>query len=212
MSRPLPSGDPPNVLLIVLDTVRADRLSLYGYRRPTSPTLERLAKRGIRFDEARATAPWTLPSHASMFTGRWPHELDVNWHTPLGTKFPTLAEYLGSRGYATAGFVANVHYCSYEFGLDRGFTHYEDYVLEPMTPLRMCYLGDLALKAVSHLGWILSSSLGAIPFLPRQRLHGLADLGHRSQDRCGLDQSRVLGLVVATPRAGTSVLRLPQLL
>ena len=167
-SRPLPPGDSPNVLLIVLDTVRADRLSLYGYRRPTSPTLERLAKRGIRFDEARATAPWTLPSHASMFTGRWPHELDVDWYTPLGTKFPTLAEYLGSRGYATAGFVANVHYCSYEFGLDRGFTHYEDYVLEPLTPLRMCCLGDLALKGVAHVGWTLSSSLGASPFLPRK--------------------------------------------
>ena len=186
-SRPLPSGDPPNVLLIVLDTVRADRLSLYGYRRPTSPTLERLAKRGIRFDEARATAPWTLPSHASMFTGRWPHELDVDWYTPLGTKFPTLAEYLGSRGYATAGFVANVHYCSYDFGLDRGFTHYEDYVLEPMTPLRMCYLGDLALKGVSRL-WLdaeLESGRNAVSS-PR-RLHGLAVVGQGFQDRCGLD-------------------------
>jgi arylsulfatase A-like enzyme len=168
VSRPVPSGGSPNVLLIVLDTVRADRLSLYGYRRPTSPTLQALATRGIRFDEARATAPWTLPSHASMFTGRWPHELDVDWRTALGTKFPTLAEYLGSRGYATAGFVANVEYCAHEFGLDRGFTHYEDYVLEPITPLRMCYLGDLALKGISRLGWMLSSSLGAISFLPHK--------------------------------------------
>ncbi len=60
-SRPLPAGDPPNVLLIVLDTVRADRLSLYGYRRPTSPTLERLAKRGIRFDQARRQPPGPSP-------------------------------------------------------------------------------------------------------------------------------------------------------
>jgi arylsulfatase A-like enzyme len=165
-SRPLPSGDPPNVLLIVMDTVRADHLSLYGYRRPTSPTLDALASRGIRFDRARATAPWTLPSHASMFTGRWPHELNVDWVTSLGTKFPTLAEDLGSRGYATAGFVANAQYCSYEFGLNRGFTHYEDYVLEPMTPLRMCSLGDLVLKGISRLGWMLSANLGRIPFLP----------------------------------------------
>jgi arylsulfatase A-like enzyme len=165
-SRPLPSGGPPNVLLIVMDTVRADRLSLYGYRRPTSPALERLAERGIRFDEARSTAPWTLPSHASMFTGRWPHELDVDWKTRLGTTFPTLAEHLGSRGYATAGFVANVEYCSYEFGLDRGFTHYEDYVIEPTTPLRTCYLGNLAAQAVFHLGWNLTANLGALPFLP----------------------------------------------
>ncbi len=67
--RPLPPADSPNVLLIVLDTVRADCLSLYDYRRATSPTLKRLAERGIRFDSARATAPWTLASHASMFTG-----------------------------------------------------------------------------------------------------------------------------------------------
>ena len=151
-----------------MDTVRADRLSLYGYHRPTSPALERLAKGGIRFDEARATAPWTLPSHASMFTGRWPHELDASWRTPLGTKFPTLAEYLGWRGYATAGFVANVEYCSSEFGLDRGFTHYEDYAFEPMTPLRLCFLGDVALKGVSRLGWMLSAHLGAISFLPHK--------------------------------------------
>jgi arylsulfatase A-like enzyme len=165
VSRPLPSGGSPNVLLIVLDTVRADRLSLYGYRRPTSTTLERLAKEGIRFDEARATAPWTLPSHASMFTGRWPHELGVAWHTPLSTKFPTLAEYLGSRGYATAGFVANTLYCSYDAGLDRGFSYYEDYIVQPMSPLRMCYLGNVMWKGAAYLGSTLTSSLSAGPFL-----------------------------------------------
>ncbi len=58
--RPLPPANSPNVLLIVLDTVRADRLSLYGYERSTTPNLDRLSKRGIRFDLARATAPWTL--------------------------------------------------------------------------------------------------------------------------------------------------------
>ena len=125
----LASGGAPNVLLVVLDTVRADRLSLYGYPRPTSRTLEKLARQGIRFDEARATAPWTLASHASMFTGRWPSELDVRWLTPLRGRFPTVAEYLGSHGFATAGFAANTGYCSYDTGLDRGFTHFEDYDL-----------------------------------------------------------------------------------
>ena len=132
----MPPANSPNVLLIVLDTVRADHLSLYGYERPTTPNLERLAKRGIRFDNARATAPWTLPSHASMFTGHWPHELGAKWMTPLRGNLPTLAEYLGAHGYATAGFVANVVYCSQETGLARGFTHYEDYVLEKLAPLR----------------------------------------------------------------------------
>ena len=164
--RPFPPADSPNVLLIVLDTVRADHLSLYGYRRATSPTLARLAKRGIRFDEARATAPWTLPSHASMFTGRWPHELEVRWLAPLRWNFPTLAEYLGSQGYATAGFVANTLYCSYDTGLDRGFTHYEDYILdlERLSPLRTALLFGRAWDRVSELGLALNRNLGTGPF------------------------------------------------
>ena len=74
-ARPLPPPGSPNVLLIVLDTVAAGHLSLYGYDRPTSTTLVELAGRGIRFDAARAASSWTLPSHATMFTGRWLHEL-----------------------------------------------------------------------------------------------------------------------------------------
>jgi len=167
--RPLPPADSPNVLLIVLDTVRADHLSLYGYRRATSPALERLAKRGIRFDEARATAPWTLPSHASLFTGRWPHELAVKWLTPWRGNFPTLAEYLGSHGYATAGFVANTLYCSYDAGLGRGFTRYDDYVLdlERLSPLRTALLVERAWDGASKLGLLMSRSLDTGRFRPR---------------------------------------------
>lgn len=117
----------PNVLLIILDTVRAKSLSLYGYGRPTTPELERLASRGARFDRAIAPAPWTLPSHATMFTGQWPHALSANWTTPLDASRPTLAEVLRARGYATAGFVANAGYTGWESGLDRGFGHFEDY-------------------------------------------------------------------------------------
>jgi arylsulfatase A-like enzyme len=138
--RALPPASSPNVLFIVLDTVRSDHLSLQGHRRPTTPTLERLAKNGIRFDRARATAPWTLPSHASFFTGRWPHELGAQWLTPLQTRAPLLAEFLASRGYATAGFVANTGYCSYDTGLARGFTHYEDYTLKRLSFLRTSVL------------------------------------------------------------------------
>ncbi len=159
-AHPLPPPDSPNVLLIVLDTVRADRLSLYGYPRATTPVLKRLAERGIRFDEARATAPWTLASHASMFTGRWPHQLDVNWNAPLRTGYTTLAEYFGSHGYATAGFVANTQYCSYDTGLDRGFTHFEDYVIdiEHLRPLRTALLFELAWNGLSRLAIRLSRS------------------------------------------------------
>ena len=87
-SGPLPPAGSPNVLLIVLDTVRADRLSIYGYHRPTTPTLVRLAEGGIRFDGARAIPPWTRMSHARFFSGRWPHELDVEWETPLPQELP----------------------------------------------------------------------------------------------------------------------------
>lgn len=116
----------PSVLLIVMDTVRASNLSVYGYARDTTPNLKRLAGKGVRFDHARATAPWTLPSHASMFTGRWPHQLSVGEDRGLDALFPTLAEVLTDRGYATGGFVANTHFCNTWFGLQRGFTHYED--------------------------------------------------------------------------------------
>ena len=167
-SRPLPPVRSPNVLLVVMDTVRADHLSVYGYERPTTPTLERLAKRGIRFDNARATAPWTLPSHASFFSGRWPHELGAEWLTPLNGDFPTLAEYLGSRGYATAGFVANTLYCSHETGLDRGFAHYEDYLLEGLMPLRMAWLVDHAMRLVAEWGGYVGRTFDVGPFRPTQ--------------------------------------------
>jgi arylsulfatase A-like enzyme len=117
----------PNVVFIVLDTVRARSLSLYGYSRPTTPNLERWAKNAVVFDEAIAPTSWTFPSHASMFTGRWPHELSADWQTPLDNRFPTIAEVLRDRGYLTAGFAANVFYCTSEFGIARGFAHYEDY-------------------------------------------------------------------------------------
>jgi arylsulfatase A-like enzyme len=126
----------PNVLLLVLDTVRAISLSLYGYQRETTPELSRWAARGVVFTRAYATAPWTLPSHASMMTGRWMHELSADWMVPLDRTYPTLAEVLGRRGYRTGGFVANTDYTSAEVGLDRGFGRYEDYTLDSGQLLR----------------------------------------------------------------------------
>ena len=92
-ARSLPAAAPgsPNVVFIVLDTVRAESLSLYGYSRETSPHLAELASRGVRFDQARTAAAWTLPSHASMFTGRWPYELSTRPDRPLDDTYPTLA-------------------------------------------------------------------------------------------------------------------------
>ncbi len=132
---PAPPVDGPNVLLIVMDTVRADSLGLHGYSRDTTPNLSRWARKGVQFEWALAPAPWTFPSHCSFLTGRWPSTLDAHWKPVLDPATPTLAGFLAARGYLTAGFAANTHWCSYESGLDRGYVHYEDYPLTPATVL-----------------------------------------------------------------------------
>jgi arylsulfatase A-like enzyme len=144
MVPPTPSNGPsaPNVLLVVLDTVRADRLTPYGYHRDTTPNLARLARRAVRFDQARSTAPWTLPSHASMMTGCWPHELSARLHSPLDGEEPTLAAFLAANGYATGGFVANTTYCGAETGLARGFARYDDHDLSPLGILSTTAFGQ----------------------------------------------------------------------
>jgi arylsulfatase A-like enzyme len=131
----------PNVLFVVIDTVRAQSLSLHGYSRQTSPQLEALARRGVRFDHARTAAAWTLPSHASMFTGRWAYELSTHPDCPLDGRFPTLAEFLRDRGYATAGFVGNTYFCNAWFGLNRGFLHYEDVAVSLLEMIRSSSVG-----------------------------------------------------------------------
>jgi len=119
----------PNVVLIILDTVRADALGLHGYTRATTPNLDAWADSGVVFDRAISTAPWTLTSHASMFTGRLPHEMNADFRVPLDDADRTLAEALAGHGYATAGFVANMGYASRLSGLARGFARYEDFPL-----------------------------------------------------------------------------------
>jgi arylsulfatase A-like enzyme len=152
----LPGAAPgaPNVLLIVLDNVRAASTSLHGHDRPTTPRLERLAAEGVRFTTARATAPWTLPSHASMFTGQWSHKLSVGWDRPLDASYPTLAEFLAGRGYATAGFVGNTYYGNARYGLGRGFARYEDYYENqsacPFEVVHSSGLGRLILRALGY--------------------------------------------------------------
>jgi arylsulfatase A-like enzyme len=137
----------PNIVLIVLDTVRASSLSLYGYHRKTSPRLEQFAKRAVTFERAYSTSPWTLPSHGSMFTGRLPHELSGRFGKPIDARYPTVAEVLGRHGYLTAGFVANTWYGGAEFGLARGFQHYEDDRSSTTTALMSTSVGRDFLKA-----------------------------------------------------------------
>jgi arylsulfatase A-like enzyme len=139
-----------NVILIVMDTVRADSLSLYGYARPTTPALKRWAGRGVTFQWALAPAPWTFPSHSCLFTGEWPSRTNGLLKHLLDWPAPTLAEFLSAQGYQTAGFVGNTLFCSYEGRFNRGFVHYEDY---PVTPVSL--LGRVPVGR-----WLLEHTLG----------------------------------------------------
>ena len=115
----------PNIVLIVLDTLRQDHLACYGYRRETAPTIEGIAEEGVIFENAYTTAPWTLPGHASLFTGMYTstHETD-NGSIRLSAEKRTLAEILFENGYRTAGFSANPWISSIS-GLEQGFERFE---------------------------------------------------------------------------------------
>jgi arylsulfatase A-like enzyme len=122
---------PPNVLLISIDTLRADHLGAYGYERDTSPFIDSLARRGVRFDDAVSASSWTLPAHMSLLTGRLPSSHGVNDSTDrLRRGVPTLAKLLRSAGYRTTAFVSWV-FLSPGFGFGRGFDEYFDLIPPP---------------------------------------------------------------------------------
>ena len=118
----------PHILFVVLDTQRRDRLSLYGYTRETSPALDQFAAGATVFDRAIAPAQWTIPSHASMFTGLYvgAHGLSQGYQHLSGLH-PTLAEILQGDGYHTVGFCNNPLVGVLDNGLQRGFDHFYNY-------------------------------------------------------------------------------------
>jgi arylsulfatase A-like enzyme len=111
----------PNILLIVLDTARAQNFSCYGHTRLTTPRIDQIAAEGVLYENAIAPSPWTLPSHASLFTGMFPSKHGAHEHHKyLDSNYTTLAEFLGGQGYQTVGF-SNNSWISNTFGLSRGF-------------------------------------------------------------------------------------------
>jgi arylsulfatase A-like enzyme len=127
----------PNIIFIIWDTVRSTNLSLYGYGRPTTPFLDQLAAQSVVFERAASPASWTLPAHASLFTGAHPHEVEADWAAPLEAGKLTLAEYYTRRGYRSGAFVGNTYYCSEESGLHRGFIKYDDFVRSDLSQIMM---------------------------------------------------------------------------
>jgi len=117
----------PNILLITLDTTRADHLGCYGYKKNITPHIDFLAQQGLIFLEAYTPVPLTLPSHCSILTGLYPssHQVHNNGLYQLQSNFLTLAEILKKEGYLTAAFVSSFTLDS-RFGLDQGFDYYDD--------------------------------------------------------------------------------------
>jgi len=133
----------PNVILVVLDTVAASHLGAYGYYRPTSPALDSFAAESVLFEQSYSAAPWTLPSHASLFTGLhatthhtgWAHPrlegAGTDWKENPALNYHTLAEELSLRGYQTTGF-SDKSWLTADSGVLQGFAHYKDFsILSP---------------------------------------------------------------------------------
>jgi arylsulfatase A-like enzyme len=116
-----------NVVLISVDTLRADHVGAYGYGRPTTPNLDAFAQRSILFEDAIGQSAWTRPSHFSMFTGLYPVEhgvVSMRGRARIAESIPVLAEILADNGYATGAFTGGAN-LSAHFGFDRGFEIYE---------------------------------------------------------------------------------------
>ena len=155
------SSGGPNVLLVVVDTLRADRLGCYGNPRGLTPRLDALAADGVLFEEASAHAPWTLPSTASLLTGRLPAQHGAGGRlgafTRLSKGVPTLAGHFKRAGYAT-GAVVNVSFLGRDFGLAKGFEHHD---LEAFESNREVRRAEATTDAA--LAWVRSDR-GGRPF------------------------------------------------
>ena len=122
-----PTSEPlqPNVILISIDTLRADHLGAYGYERPTSPSIDRLAAQGARFTNAYSQSASTVPSHASLFTGRYPFEHGTfGYKTPLPDSELTAAEYFGQHSYRSFALTSSVRFAD-SSGFGQGFDRFE---------------------------------------------------------------------------------------
>ena len=124
-----PAQAKPNVLVITLDTTRADRLGFLGSKRGLTPNLDELAKQGVAFSRAYAHVPLTTASHATIFTGTYPQFNHVNdFGVPLGVRLPYLPDLLHQNGYRTAAFVGSLVLDPLDGtapGFDRGFDVYD---------------------------------------------------------------------------------------
>ena len=130
------AAPPKNVVLITIDTIRADHLRCYGYKNIETPRIDALAQQGVLFENTFSPVPLTLPSHTSILTGTYPpfHGIRNNGSYALSDSMITLAEYFQQQKYATAAFVSSF-VLDRRFGLHQGFSEYnDDLVDDPNQP------------------------------------------------------------------------------
>jgi arylsulfatase A-like enzyme len=155
---PAPAAPRPNVLLISLDTLRADHLGCFGYRKGTSPNLDRFAAEGIRFTNCRSQAPWTLPSHMSLFTSLLPTDNGVdNVNKVLPREIVTLAQVLRKAGYRTAGLV-NDGQMKAHWGFRRGFETWREFPVDTAA-------GSCPNITTQAINWLRDDAAGSPFFL-----------------------------------------------
>lgn len=141
---------PSGVVVIVMDAARAENFGCYGYRRPTSPNIDEFARETTFYTHAIASSPWTLPTHASIFTGKDPLEHgahrvdslkfnDSEFANPLHEKHKTLAEAFEAKGFATGAFIANEAYVNHRYQMDQGFQTFRSYYTTSDTINDMVY-------------------------------------------------------------------------
>ncbi len=149
-----------NLLIVLVDTLRADHLGFHGYERATSPNLDRLARESVQFERAFSHSPWTMPSVASFFTSLEPKDHGIaDWKQPLDLKLLTLAEHLKANGYRTEGYVSHgVLAPVYQF--DQGFDVYDASVVQGRMPREISTAREITDKAVAAL-----ARLGPAPWL-----------------------------------------------
>lgn len=148
------ANNPHNLLLLSVDTLRHDHLGYAGHSRPTSPNLDELAKEGVVFLNAFSQSGWTLPSMATILTGRYPQGHGATYfHRQIDKRLPTLATILREHGYDTRGYVSHV-VLTPQYGFNKGFMEYDYSVLSSGNPHNVATsreLTDLALKSLEEI-------------------------------------------------------------
>jgi arylsulfatase A-like enzyme len=188
-------GDRPNILLITVDTLRADFLSSYGFPAKTSPNIDALAAQGVVFDRAIATSSATAPSHASIMTSRYTRQHSISYRngdtTLQGAK--TLAEVLREAGYVTAAFVSNV-VLDRRTGLDLGFDVYDDELPSPELNRPFIFERIAEETTARALGWLEAMESGPFflwvhyqdphgPYAPPEAYRGRFRLPHTPEEK-----------------------------